>query len=128
MGRCAAAEKERLNVPRLPKPRQLRLQRSAVIVDAIVLTDGDGEIAVAAVMGAERHVDVGGTGPEPGGFAGHVRYTIGRGMPRTRRPIVAAMLGGLAARSRNPVHGSAVAEAAIPAGEGPALGRDRGPA
>ena len=48
--RCAAAEEKRSNRMRRPQARKLDLQRSKVSVDALVLPDGDGEIAIAAMM------------------------------------------------------------------------------
>jgi hypothetical protein len=38
-----------------------------VKVDEVILARGDGKVAIPAVVGAERDVDVGGPWPLPGG-------------------------------------------------------------
>ena len=63
----AAAEEQRLDRLRRLQARELDLQRIQIGVDVFVLADGDGEIAIAAVMSAEGHMDICGTRPNPRG-------------------------------------------------------------
>ena len=63
----AAAQKQGVDGLRRKERGHLLGECVEVGVDEVVLPGGDGEVAVAAVVGAERNVDVGGAGPEPGG-------------------------------------------------------------
>jgi hypothetical protein len=65
--RGAAAEEDRADRMPAGRPGQFGGQRGEVVIDAVVLARGDGEVAVAAVVFAERYVDVSGPWPEPGG-------------------------------------------------------------
>jgi hypothetical protein len=57
---------------------QFAFEGVEVGLHAIVLADGDGEVAVATMMGAERDVDVRGLGPKPRGTVVHGKWIIAR--------------------------------------------------
>ena len=63
----AAAEEKRPHRLCLAQRGQLGGERVEIQFDEMILSGGDGEIAVAAVMGAEGDMDVGGARPQPGG-------------------------------------------------------------
>src|SRR4051794_9037814 len=63
----AAAEEDRLDRLRRTEARQLHPESVEIRIDEVILSDGDGEVAVTAVMGAEGNVQVGGARPEPAG-------------------------------------------------------------
>ena len=65
MSRRAAADEQRPNRLRFAERRHLGVEGIEVQFDVMVLAGGDGEIAIAAVVGAERNVDVGGARPDP---------------------------------------------------------------
>ncbi len=82
--RRAAADEQRLDRPRLAERRQFERERVEVQLDEVVVAGGDGEVAVAAVVGAERDVDVGGSRFEPGrqSSSHHVARSSGRRVTR----------------------------------------------
>src|SRR5262249_20137645 len=66
MGRGSATDENGIHPPGPAHPGQLTAQRPQVKVDQVVLPGGDREIAIPAVLGTERDVDVRGSGPKPG--------------------------------------------------------------
>jgi hypothetical protein len=65
--RRAASEEQGADLLRRAERGQFGGEGVEVQFDLVVLADGDGEVAVAAVVGAEGDVDVGGARPQPGG-------------------------------------------------------------
>ena len=72
----ASADEDRSHRLRIAKVRHLRVEGVEILVNEMVLSDGDGEVAIAALVGAEWHMEVGGVRPDPrwcfiqGGFSG----------------------------------------------------------
>ena len=65
VGRRAAADEDRPHRLRFAERRHLRVEGVEVQLDEMILTDSDGEVAIAALVGAERNVDIGGARPDP---------------------------------------------------------------
>ncbi len=65
MCRRASPQEQRLHTLRLAQRRQFGGQRLDVQIDLVVLSCRNGEITVATMMRAKRHVDIGCTRPEP---------------------------------------------------------------
>src|SRR6266403_431866 len=80
MRRRAAAEEEGLHALWFLQCRQLNVQRFEIKIDEMILPCDDGEVAVAAVMRAERHVNVGGARPKP-----RRRRSVVEGCPASHR-------------------------------------------
>jgi hypothetical protein len=67
VGRRAAAQEKRPNRLGLAQCGQLGAQGVDVSIDQVIFPGRHGKIAVPAVMRTERHMDVGGCWPKPGG-------------------------------------------------------------